>query len=225
MPGSGRSWHDGGGTCQDRGEIGMLLQTITPPLEKGLGLAQGAGSLISDVLPGSAAATAGLNVQDIVVTIDGEVVDTVPQLTMRLFTRSAGDHVKLGVLRGSERLTVDVLVGHRPHDLDRLTEGVDPERSLVDKLGILGVDIDTDSAQEASNLRVPSGVMVVGHTKQDTDVDTGLTTGDTIHRINGTMVTSIGDLRSALDRLKPRSAVVLQIERNGQFSYLAFDLD
>src|SRR5436190_1567477 len=45
-----------------RGEIGILLQTITPTLASGLGLFQDWGAMISDVAPGSPAAAAGLHV-------------------------------------------------------------------------------------------------------------------------------------------------------------------
>jgi S1-C subfamily serine protease len=73
---------------------------------------------------------------------------------------------------------------------------------------------------------VPSGVMVVGHTSDGpgaTDMD--FAAGDTIHSVNGTPVTSVAELRHALDGLKPRCAVAVQIERNGQFIFLAFELD
>src|SRR6059058_1590604 len=51
-----------------RGEIGILLQTITPTLAQGLGLGQDVGTMVSDVAPGSPAAAAGLRPQDIVLT-------------------------------------------------------------------------------------------------------------------------------------------------------------
>ena len=44
-------------------------------------------------------------------------------------------------------------------------------------------------------------------------------TGDAIHGINGTEVTSVDDLRTMLDRLKPNSPVVLQVERNAALSF------
>ncbi len=50
-------------------------------------------------------------------------------------------------------------------------------------------------------------------------------TADTIHAINGRSVTSVDGLREAIDAMKPRSPVVLQIERGGLFMYLAFELD
>jgi serine protease Do len=209
-----------------RGEIGLLLQTITPTIARGLGLSQESGALISDVLPNTPAAAAGLKVQDIIVSVDGQPVDGVPYLGFQFFTRSAGDRLKIGVIRGSDALTAELEVTERAHDFDRLSDLVDPEKSLVGRLGILGVDLNEKSAQFASGLRWPLGVMVVGHTKEVAELaDTGLMTGDAIHGINGNPVLSVDDLRAALDRLQPRSAVVLQIERNGQMTFLGFEVD
>jgi serine protease Do len=209
-----------------RGEIGILLQTITPTLASGLGLSQDWGAMISDVAPNGPAAAAGLQVQDIVVSIDGEPVDGLPRLAFQLFTRSADDVVRLKVLRGGAWYTADVTVAERPHDLDRLTDLIDPEKSRLARLGILGVDVGDANPGLTSGLRVPSGVIVAGHTKDEADsADTGLMTADTIHGINRNPVTSIEALRAVLEGLKTGSPVVLQIERNGQFMFLAFELE
>jgi serine protease Do len=209
-----------------RGEIGVVLQTITPTLATGLGLSRDWGAMISDVAPGGPAAAAGLKTQDIVTSIDGEPIDGLPRLAFQLYTRSAGDRVRLGVLRGSDMLTFEVPVGERTHDFGRLTDAAEPTKSLVTRLAIFGVDIGDAGADLASALRVPSGVLVVGHSPDEgAIIETGLLAGDTIHGINGTPVTSVTDLQTALDRLKPRSPVALQIERNGQLTFLAFELD
>ena len=207
-----------------RGEIGVLLQTITPTLATGLGLSRDWGAMISDVAPAGPAEAAGLKAQDIVTSIDGELIDSLPRLAFQLYTRSAGDQVRLGVLRGRDTFTFEVTVGERAHD--RLTDAAEPARSLVTRLAIFGVDIGDTDAHLASALRVPSGVLVVGHsTEEGTITETGLLAGDTIHGINGTPVTSVTDLQTALDRLKPQSPVALQIERKGQLTFLAFELD
>jgi serine protease Do len=209
-----------------RGEIGILLQTITPTLAQGLGLSQDWGAMISDVSPESPAAAAGLRAQDIVLSMDGEAVDGLPRAAFHLFTRSAGDHVTFTVRRGAEELTLDVTVAERSHDFDRLTDLVDPERSLIGKLGVLGVDITEANAGMAASLRNPSGVIVVGHTKNESDAaDAGLQTADAIHALNGRPVSSVEQLRTALDGLVRRSPVVLEIERNGQTIFLAFELE
>jgi serine protease Do len=209
-----------------RGEMGLVLQTVTPTLAEGLHLSQDWGAVISDIAPGSPAEEVGLKVKDIVLQVDETPVDGLPTMAFELFTRSAGDTVRLRVLRGRRTFDVDVTVGERPHDLDRLTDLVEPDKSLVPKLGILGVALDRDNARLALSVRVPSGVVVVGHTQDEGDrPDTGLMTGDTIHAINDARVTSVADVREALDRLKPRSAVVLQVERNGQLIFLPFELE
>jgi serine protease Do len=209
-----------------RGEVGMLLQAITPTLASGLGLSQDWGAMIADVTPGGPADAAGLAVEDIVVAIDSEPIDGLPRLAFELLTRSAGDRISLDVVRGTDHRVVSFEVAERQHDFDRLTDLIDPDKSLVSRLGILGVNITEANADLAASLRQPSGVIVVGHTKDDAGwADMGLMTADAIHAVNGTAVTSVEQLRSIVDGLKPRSAVVLQVERNGQFTFLAFELD
>ena len=153
-------------------------------------------------------------------------MDRLPQLAFQLFTRSAGDVVRLKVLRGREWYTADVTVADRSPDLDHLTDLVDPDKNLIEKLGILGVEVTSANPALASGLRVPAGIMVAGHTNNEADsADTGLMTADTIHAVNGKPVSSVDQLRAALEGLKRRTPVVLQIERKGQFVFLAFELD
>lgn len=209
-----------------RGEIGILPQAVTPTLAAGLNLPQDWGAMISDVVPGSPAAIAGFAPGDIVLSIDGEAIDDLPRLAFQFFTRSAGDVVRLKVRRGPDLYTADVTAVERPDDFDRLTDLVDPDKSLIAKLGVLGVDITEATAAIAASLRAPAGVLVVGHTKDEGDAaDSGLQTGDAIHSVNGMPIVSIAELRAALDELGPRHAVVLQIERNGQLMFLAFEGD
>jgi serine protease Do len=209
-----------------RGEIGILLQTITPTLAGGLSLPQDSGAMISDVQPGSPAASAGLRIEDVVVAVDGEPITNVPRLAFHLFTRSAGDVVRFTVKRADGDFTADVAVMERPHDFDRLTDHIDPQRSLVPRLGILGIDLTADTAAMTVTLRSPSGVIVAGRTPETAEsADSGLIAGDTIYAINGVSVSSVAELRAAADAVLPHHPVVLQIERSGQIVFLAFEFD
>jgi S1-C subfamily serine protease len=49
--------------------------------------------------------------------------------------------------------------------------------------------------------------------------------GDIIDAVNAFPVPFVDTLRSALERMKPGDPVVLQIERDGRFEYLAFELE
>ena len=209
-----------------RGEIGIQLQTNTPLLAEGLGLSQNWGALIADVAPASPAEAAGLRVKDIIVSVDGHSVDSVPRVASRLFTVIAGDAVRFGVVREAERLTIDVKAIEREHDIDRLTMMIDPEKSVIPALGVLAIDLTKANARMAPILRIAAGVMVVGHTRGEADgAMTGLRTGDTIRSINGTSVESVDQVRGILAALTPQSAVVLHIERNGQMMFLGFEVE
>ena len=182
--------------------------------------------MVADVTPGGPAEAAGLETKDVIVAIDGKPVDAMPPLIFQLLTRSAGDRVNIEVLRGSERLVAGLTLMDRQVDADSLTEMIDPDKGALEKLGVIGLDVNDPEVQAASPLRSASGVLVLGHLSQTGDApDTGLHSGDAIRGINGMEVSSVGDLRAILDKLRPGNSVVLQIERNRQFSFLAFELN
>ena len=208
-----------------QGEIGANLQTITSDLARGLGLAQDWGVIVSDLAPGGPADIAGLSVKDIIVTIDGKPIDSLPLVAFNLYTRHADDRLRIGVLRGDQHLTFDVVVVERPEALDRLIDLVDPDESVVTQLGILGVSIDADVGMAIGSLRIPSGVMVAAHAEDRHAAAVSLSAGDVIHSVNGASVSSLEELRTALDALKSHAPVVLQIERDGQLSFVAFELE
>lgn len=154
------------------------------------------------------------------------MVDSVPRLALQLFTLRDEERVTLGVLRGPQSLTVEITATERPHNFDRLMDLIDPERNVIPELGILGIDVTEKTAPMLPALRLPSGVIVIGRTRVEADgTTTALTTGDTIHSINGAAVTSVDQIRTALAALKRQSPVILQIERNGQLMFLAFELE
>ena len=207
-----------------RGETGIAVQAISPSLAAGLKLPGDWGVIVSDVAPGSPADAAGLKVQDIITGIDGRPVDNLPSLGTRLFMRRGGEKIKLSVLRGTEKLSFDVLVVEVPHDFDRLADLVDPDKSLVSKLGIVGLEIDPKLAATLPGLRMSSGVIVAAKAA-DTSVDISLNTGDVIHALNGVQIETMAALRSALDHLAPNTSVVLQIEREGRLMFVSFEID
>jgi serine protease Do len=207
-----------------RGATGISVQGITRGLAAGLKLPTDWGVLVSDVAPGSPADAAGLKIQDIITSIDGRPVNNLPAVGTRLFMRRSGERIKLGVLRGSEKLSFEVLPIELTHDFDRLADLVNPAKNLVAKLGIVGLEIDPRIAAMLPSLRVTTGVIVVARAA-DPEVDTSLTAGDVIHTINGAPVETLEGLRGALDLMQANRPVVLQIERDGKLMFVSFDLD
>ena len=208
-----------------RSGIGIQVQTITANLAAGLGLPRNSGLVVSDVLPEGPGDRAGVRVQDIIVALNDKPVDSLPMLAFSLFTHVGGDQIKLRVLRGSQELLLDVPVVERPHELDRLADLANPAHSLVEKLGILGIDVDSQIAEILPGVRVSSGVVVFARAADSRGGHPSLVTGDVIHSLNGTPIDSLNRLRSGLDQLIPHSPAVLQIERDGKLMFVDFQLD
>jgi serine protease Do len=203
-----------------RGQIGFSMQTITPALAAGLGLSRTSGVMVSDVLPGSAAETAGLGVKDVVTAVNGKPVESVPMLSLELSRYPAGETVALGLLRGSNAVTVNVTVMERPHPIDELAGLADPEKSSIVRLGIVGIDVGDDTALLLPGLRISSGVFVAARTQVSSGNEVPLAAGDVIHAMNNFAVRSVDGLRVLMDDVKANSDLVLQIERSGQLQFV-----
>ena len=159
-----------------RVEIGAAAQEITPDLADGLQLPQKWGVVVVDVVPGGPAAAAGLKIQDIILSADDRRVETLPSLTSALYLHRLDDPVKLVVLRGNERKTLYVpAVEYRDH-MDELLDAINRENSLIPRLGILGINVSGELRKQLE-LRIPSGVVVVGRAADLILPDTGLLAG------------------------------------------------
>jgi len=208
-----------------RVEIGAVAQEITPDLADGLHLAQHWGVIIADVKPDGPAATAGLQIQDVVLTADDRRIETLPNLSSALYLHRLDEVLKLEILRGEDRKTLYVPAIEHRDQMDQLFDAADPEKSLVPRLGILAVDFSADLSKDLSSLRIPSGVIVLGRAADLITPDTGLQTGDVIHSLNTTPITSMDGLRSAVLQLKTGDPVVLQVERSDGLTYLSFEME
>jgi serine protease Do len=203
--------------------IGADLQSVTPELAGALGLGQDWGVIVSDVYPDGPAEKAGLKIGDVVLGMDGQPVDSLPIFTLALYLMNKGTSAKLEILRGKEKLNLDVPVFEPKQDRARLTELSVPERDVIPRLGIIGATITPEISDLLGELRIPSGVVVTGTVVNRLAVDSGLLVGDAIHSLNHTPITSVDGLRAAFSQLKPGEPGALQIEREGRLTYLTFE--
>jgi serine protease Do len=200
--------------------IGIEVQAITPAMAEGLGLARQSGVLVSDVAAGSPADNAGIQVQDVVATMNGRPVDSVARFVLDVIARNVGDTLTLGLLRGSQALSIDVpVIASTVIGSDQLAHLADPIENSVRQLGIVGFDITPATATLVPGLRIASGVLVAAREQTAKLADVPLATGDVIHAVNGFVVRSLDGLRVLLQGLKDDRPVVLQIERKGQLMF------
>jgi serine protease Do len=203
-------------------EMGAIVQTITPELAAGLHLQRDFGVIVSDIKPGGPADTAGLRVQDIILSVDGTPTGSVPLFAQSLYLHASGERAKIEVLRGADHVELDVPLVERPHKADSLVDLADPVKNLVRPLGILGIDVNLDLARDLPDLRIPTGVVVAAKTLGAARGRVPLETGDVIHALNGTTITNLAGLRDSLAKLKRGDAVALVVERYTQLIYVSF---
>ncbi|MFZ0521455.1 MAG: trypsin-like peptidase domain-containing protein [Candidatus Acidiferrales bacterium] len=208
-----------------RSVIGAELQEITPDLAAGLGLKKARGVVVADVESDGPADKAGLQIQDILLSLDARAIGSVPLAEMIVSTRPAGAEVKAVVLRGDQTLTLTIPVTEQKNDVDELGDLVDPQKDLVAKLGVFAVQIDDDLAKQLEDLRQPSGVIVAAMAADSLGVEADLQPGDVIHALNGKPVTTLDGLRADLKKLPTGAAGVLQVERDSKYMYITFEMD
>ncbi len=206
-------------------EIGAGAQEITPTLAEGLHLSQRWGVLVDDVKPGGPAAAAGLQIQDIILSADDRRIETLPSLSAALYLHRLDQVVKLEILRGTEKMTLYVPAIEQHDHMDELLDAVNPDNSLIPRLGVLAIDLTADLKARLGSLRIPSGVVVVGRAADLIMPDTGLKAGDIIHALNTTPIDSMDTLRGAVAKLKTGDPVVLQVERDGGLQYVSFEME
>jgi S1-C subfamily serine protease len=195
-----------------RGQIGVLPQTITPDLAAALKLSTDWGVILSDVVPGGAAETAGLRVNDIILRADGKVLETARQFGASIYQK-AGKQMEVEILRGEQPLTFQVAVLERPKDPDRILSLVRGDSNAVPQLGILAVDLDARVTPLLPSLRRLSGVVVAGIVIQIRGAEDVLHAGDVIYSINGQPVQSLAELKTAAATLRHGQPVALYVER------------
>jgi membrane-associated protease RseP (regulator of RpoE activity) len=119
-------------------QLGVQYRSLTPEIAESEGLPVEEGALITEVLSGSPAEDAGLQVDDIIVAVDGDKVDAEHTLSDRLYAYEAEDRVTFTVRRGDETLEIGaVLAAGHP---GRLLDGMGLFRGIEGRLPQINIE-------------------------------------------------------------------------------------
>jgi serine protease Do len=205
--------------------IGAHAQSITPTMASGLKLPQDWGVILSDIDAGGPAAAAGLRAKDIVTTMDGLTVDSLPKYTAFLYIHKRASAISMDVLRDGKPLTVSVTPVNAPPQVENLSDLINPKRDLIAPLGIFVMDLKHSEVGAMLNLRSDTGVLVIGLLGGEPAIAADLSAGDVIRAVNGAALDNSQQLRQILSEFKPGEAVVLEVERQSVLQYVAFEME
>lgn len=94
--------------------MGILVDEFNAEIAARLGAPVTEGIRLSGVMAGMGAQGAGLQKDDVLVTLDGKPAANFPQLTQALQERHAGDVVTVEFYRGGDRLSAAMALSQRP---------------------------------------------------------------------------------------------------------------
>ncbi len=190
----------------DRGWLGITLQALTPDIAGFLGVDVPGGIIVNNIVKGSPAETAGLKVGDVIYEVNGQQVEVNKDEKLPVFQRAIsemgpGTSVEFSILRpaetGIDTLKVTTLLEEAPL---AATDAPEYEsKSLEFKVRDLvfadylffNLDEDELSGAIVSELK-QGGLAAVG----------GLQIGDVIQRIGSTDITSVDDVKTAVEQIE-----------------------
>ncbi len=103
-----------GGAQSTGGYLGADVVSVTPSVQSSLGLAVSAGALVTQIVTGSPAEAAGLQLYDVIVAVDSTQIVSADALSSALGLAKPGETVTLTVSRSLLRLSMQVTLSRAP---------------------------------------------------------------------------------------------------------------
>ncbi|CAI2137708.1 Periplasmic pH-dependent serine endoprotease DegQ precursor [Serratia fonticola] len=187
-----------------RGLLGIKGSEMTADMAKAFNTDAQRGAFVSEVMPKSAAAKAGIKAGDILVSLDGKPISSFAELRAKVGTTAPGTTVKIGLLREGKPMDVAVTL--------------DNSESVSTNAETLSPALQGASLTNGALPNGDKGVKIDKVDKGTPAAQFGLQKGDVIIGVNRQRVENINALRKLLEA-KP-AVMALNIVRGDENIYL-----
>ncbi|AJB83567.1 serine endoprotease DegQ [Enterobacter hormaechei] len=187
-----------------RGLLGIKGMEMSADIAKAFKLNVQRGAFVSEVLPNSGSAKAGVKSGDVIVSLNDKPLSSFAELRSRIATTEPGAKVKLGLIREGKPLTVEVT-------LDKSTSSSASAEQISPTLQ--GATLSDGQLKNGTK-----GISVTTVEKSSPAAQAGLHQDDVIVGVNRTRVQSIAEMRKVLES-KP-AVIALQIIRGNDTLYI-----
>ncbi|MGQ7815150.1 DegQ family serine endoprotease [Metapseudomonas furukawaii] len=203
-----------------RGWLGVVIQEVNKDLAESFGLDKPAGALVAQVQEGGPAAKGGLQVGDVILSLNGQPIVVSADLPHLVGNLKPGSKIELGVVRDGSRKTLDMAIGALPEDGEEMAAaGQGVERSS-NRLGVSVVEL-TDEQKKALDIQ---GGVVIKEVQDGPAAMMGLRPGDVITHLNNQSVTSSKVFTQVAKDLPKNRSVSMRVLRQGRASFITFKL-
>ncbi len=202
-----------------RGRLGVGIQDLDAELASALGLPAPRGVLVVDVEPGAPAAAAGLRRGDVILSVNGQEVDSTGRLRNLIASAGANGTARLALLREGRRVESTVKLAELADEAER-APGSRTGPTEAKPLDGLTVEPLTDATRRRFSVPpgVKSGVVVTALARGSAAAEAGLRPGDVILEIDRKPVPTVERFAAAWSAGKGRRVVV--VSRGGAVRFL-----
>ncbi len=198
----------------ERGWLGVSIQPVTPDIADSLGLEGSNGALVTDAPSDGPAHGAGISAGDVIVSVNGDTVESPKDLAKKIGSFAPGTNVEIGLWRNGETDMAKVELGTLPGVQKKasLTEPEKPEADVVEGFGLTVAPSDDGE-----------GVVVTSVDRDGEAASRGVQVGDTIVSVNSEPVSSAQDIADAVEEATDagRKAVLFQLRRDDANRFVA----
>lgn len=169
------------------------------------------GVQVTDVMPNSSAAAAGLKAGDVITAINGVKIQGTSQLSEQVARYKPGDKISVSIMRNNKEVTINNVL------MKNLKGNTDVVR--VTNLDRLGADLSELDKDQSARLGVNGGVIVNDIGNGILKKQTTMAPGFVILKAGNDQITSVDELSKVLDKQKSLRLIGFYPERGGNIYY------
>ncbi len=203
-----------------RGRIGVSIAPVTKEVAESIDLGAPRGALVQGVEKDQAADKAGVEAGDIILRVDGKVVDKSADLPRLVGGIKPGSRVVLQVFRRGTIKDMSVVVGEfeadRPARRAAAEPGTTPAPAAVKSA--LGLSVSDLTEAQKKELRVRGGVRV--DAVEGAASRAGLREGDIVLALNNVDVVDSKQFQAASAKMDKNKAATVMVRRGEWVNYI-----
>lgn len=214
----------------NRGYLGVVINTVDELTARNLGLDKIEGVLVNDVLKNSPADKAGVEIGDVILEIDGKIVNTSNELQALIAQKRVGDKLSVSLWRNKKKVTKTVTLESRDGDVAEDTsspkKGEKPETTKNEpvKFDNLGFTVAPLTNEQKKEYDVSSGVFITNVQRFTHAQERGLMPNGVITKVDRKDLKSTGELKKIIDDKKPGETVMFQVKYKERNQIVALEI-